>query len=249
MPDFTANGHRLHYRELGHGDLLVLLPGNTASSAHLQGELAYFGQSFHAVALDFWGTGQSERLPVWPDDWWQQGAVDAAALITRLNEAPAVIVGMSGGAAVALYLALDFPHLVRAVIADSFTPTFPSGTLVREVNARLPASPEAAYFWAVGHGADWQAVVACDGDLCRQFDQSGGDFFGDRLKEVRCPVLFTASLADDLLVDVAAQNLAMVAQIPDSRVFFAREGAHPLMWSDPIAFRAAANAFLGCLSS
>jgi pimeloyl-ACP methyl ester carboxylesterase len=249
MPDFTANGHRLFFREQGHGDLLVLLPGNTASSAHLSGELAYFGQSFHAVALDFWGTGRSDRLPLWPDDWWQQGAADAAALIARRNIAPAVIIGMSGGAAVALHLALDYPHLVRAVIADSFTPTIPPGRLAREVNTRLPASPDAAHFWEVGHGADWQAVVACDSDLCRRFDHRGGDFFGNRLKQVRCPVLFTASLADELLVDVAAQNLAMVAEVPDSRVFFAKEGAHPLMWSNPTAFRAAANAFLQCLQA
>lgn len=147
----------------------------------------------------------------------------------------------------ALHLALAYPHLVRAVIADSFTPTIPPGKLISEVNNRLPASPEAARFWEMGHGADWQEVVRCDSDLCRRFDQNGGDFFGDRLKMVRCPVLFTASLADNLLVDVAAQNLAMVAEVANSRVFFARDGAHPLMWSNPAAFRAAANAFLQCL--
>jgi len=77
MPHFITNGHRLFYREQGQGGLLVLLPGNTASSAHLLGELDYFGQFFHAVAMDFWGTGRSDRLSFWPDDWWQKGAANA----------------------------------------------------------------------------------------------------------------------------------------------------------------------------
>ena len=72
MPYFEHNGHRLFYRASGDGPLLLLLPGNTASSVCHEGELAHFGQRYHAVALDFWGTGQSDRLAQWPVDWWSK---------------------------------------------------------------------------------------------------------------------------------------------------------------------------------
>ena len=34
MPYVTHDDHRLFYREQGNGPLLLILPGNTASSAH-----------------------------------------------------------------------------------------------------------------------------------------------------------------------------------------------------------------------
>ena len=84
MPYFSSDGHRLFYREKGTGELLLILPGNTASSACLGDEISYFSDRYHVVSTDFLGTGKSDRLPVWPLDWWEQGARDAAALVTIL---------------------------------------------------------------------------------------------------------------------------------------------------------------------
>lgn len=60
---------------------MLVLPGNTASSVHHQDELGHFGRHFWAVSPDFWGTGASERLEVWPEDWYEQCAHDMAALV------------------------------------------------------------------------------------------------------------------------------------------------------------------------
>jgi pimeloyl-ACP methyl ester carboxylesterase len=58
MPEFTYRGHSLFYREQpGKGPLLVLLPGNTSSSAHLLSELQFFGANYRTVAQDFPGHG------------------------------------------------------------------------------------------------------------------------------------------------------------------------------------------------
>ncbi|MCB0152504.1 MAG: hypothetical protein KDE01_33210, partial [Caldilineaceae bacterium] len=62
MPIFSIDGLTLHYREAGAGPLLLVLPGNTASSACHDGELTYFADHFHVVSPDFRGTGQSTRL-------------------------------------------------------------------------------------------------------------------------------------------------------------------------------------------
>ena len=94
---------------------------------------------------------------------------------------------------------------------------------------------------------DWQQVVDADSHLLLRLAQRGGDWFGGRLGEVRCPVLFTASLRDDALPDVAQQVCGMARQVCGSRVFFASEGGHPLMWSHPEDLRRAVDCFLAAL--
>ena len=123
MPFITLNGHTLFYREQGSGPLLIILPGNTASSIWHERELAEFGRSHHAVALDLLGTGQSQRMEVWPEDWWQQAARDPLGAHPGLGQQQAILVGTSGGAVAALWASILDPTKVKAVIADSLTET------------------------------------------------------------------------------------------------------------------------------
>jgi len=200
MPHFTSHGHRLHYYEQGRGPLLLLLPGNSASGAHMRGELEHFSsRGLRAVALDLLGTGRSERLAVWPDDWWLQGARDAAVLVHHLGEESCVAVGCSGGADVALLMAALAPEKVRAVVADSTAPPNLPAELRAAVAARPPDDSAAAGFWQYGHGDDWRQVVQADSDLLLRLAERGGDILGDCLAKVHCPVLFTASLRDEML--------------------------------------------------
>ncbi len=247
MPIVAYSNRHLFYRERGDGRLLFILPGNTSSSAHHEGELAHFGQRYRAVTLDFWGTGSSGRIPVWPDDWWEQGARDATALVERLGYEHCVAVGTSGGAVVALLMAILSPERVQAVIADSCVERWPPVQLQAAVAERDRQTPEQEAFWRYAHGDDWQQVVDADSGLLLRLAQRGGDWFDGRLREIRCPVLFTASLRDEALPDVERQVRAMVRQIPDSRVFFASHGGHPLMWSRPGDFRRAADCFFHTL--
>jgi valacyclovir hydrolase len=247
MPYFTSGGHRLHYREQGNGPLLLLLPGNSASGAHMQGELDYFMGRYHAVALDFLGTGRSERLAVWPDDWWARAAEDAATLMTHLGESSCVAMGTSGGAVVALLLAAISPERVQAVVADSFIGHWQPPALRALVAGRPLADAHAAHFWQYGHGEDWRQVVEADSALLERLAERGGDVLGGALARIGCPTLFTGSLRDDLLPNVAEETCSMARQVAGSHVYFADSGNHPLMWSRPQAFRRAAGCFLDCV--
>jgi pimeloyl-ACP methyl ester carboxylesterase len=142
MPSFIHNTHRLHYREQGDGPLLLILPGNTASSACHSGELAYFGQHYRTVALDFLGTGQSDREAVWSDDWWEQAAYDAASLVDHLGQESCLAMGTSGGAIVALLLAILIPERVQAITVDSCVERFPAERLETLVAERAQQTPE-----------------------------------------------------------------------------------------------------------
>jgi pimeloyl-ACP methyl ester carboxylesterase len=250
MPTFIHDDHQLFYREEGSGPLLLILPGNTASSASHAGELAYFGQRFHTVALDFLGTGQSDRLEEWPETWWEIGAHATAALIEHLGEESALVIGTSGGAIVALLLALHHPERVRGVIADSTVERLTKASIKRAVDGRAERTPEQIAFWIVAHGDDWEDVVAADSDMLLRFvKKTGGYWAKDRLGEITCPVLLTASLEDPLLPKVGKQIMSMSKQLPNSRAFLTGGGEHPLMWSRPEDFRKVVDYFLARLEA
>jgi pimeloyl-ACP methyl ester carboxylesterase len=249
MPRFTWNDHTLFYRERGQGPLLLILPGNTASSACHEGELAYFsdhpGDGHRAVALDFLGTGRSDRVEAWADDWWAQGARQARALIDHLGYDTCAVMGTSGGAIAALWMAVLFPDAVRGVIADSCVQHFTEAMLRDNIMAaRARRTPGQVAFWQHAHGEDWAQVVDADTALIRRFVARGGTWLESRLEEIEAPVLFTASARDAMLPAVRAEVMAMSAQIPDSRVYLHSEGDHPLMWTQPAAFRHQADFFL-----
>jgi pimeloyl-ACP methyl ester carboxylesterase len=235
----------LFFRERGKGPLLLILPGNTASSANHESELRYFGDRFHVASPDFLGTGGSERVGEWADAWWQQGAQQAHALVQHLGYRQAIVMGTSGGAVAALWTALLFPQAVRAVIADSCMEVFSEEMLRENVyRDRAQRTPEKVAFWEQAHGADWEQVIEADTDMMRRFAESGGAWFKKRLSEIGCPVLLTASRRDPLLPQVVHQVCAMAEQIVRSRVFLNDAGGHPLMWSCPQTFRGICDVFV-----
>jgi len=245
MPYFEWNGNNLFYRQRGNGPLLVLLPGNTASSAHLQSELDYFSDRFKIAALDFLGTGQSDRVEVWADRWWLQGARQTAALIEHLGAEHAFLIGTSGGAVAALLTAIHFPEKVLAVVADSFVEKAPPDQFRQHVIAdRAQRTPGQVEFWRTGHGNDWEQVVDADTAMLEHFANQGADWFNGKLDQTQCPVLLTGSLKDELIIDVADQFCGMVQKIRYCRLYLHSQGGHPLMWSQPTVFRAVSDLFL-----
>ena len=247
MPHFYHNEHKLFYRQAGRGPVLLILPGNTATSACHSSELDYFGQTYHTVSLDFWGTGQSDHFFPWPDDWWEQSVHDAVALIKHLGASQALVMGTSGGAIVALLTAILYPTLVRGVVADSVVEHFPAPFLSDEIKERARRTKDQISFWSWANGVDWEDVVDADSDFLLRFEQAGGDCFQGRLKEICCPVLLSASLGDTSLPDGESQIRRMAQQIPYSQLFFTTTGSHPMMWSRPDDFRPAASCFLANL--
>jgi pimeloyl-ACP methyl ester carboxylesterase len=204
-------------------------------------------QRYRAAALDFLGTGRSDRLECWPVDWWRQAGRAAAALARHLGEERWISLGMSGGSTVALWQAIDFPDQVHAVVADSEGERYSPEDLRAVAAERNLDDPMSQQFWSLGHGPDWRQVVLADNDLLLRFAAAGGNHYGGRLKEVRCPVLFTGSLQDEFIRDLGEQTLSMLRQVQGSQAFLANSGGHPLMWTCPDLFYREVDGFLARL--
>ena len=245
MPEFNYQGKKIFYRQLGQGPLMVICPGNTASSICHQQDMDYFAQDFTVAAIDYLGTGQSDRLPAFGENWFEDCSDQVAALIDHLDLGPAVLLGTSGGAVVALQSAARHPEAVKAVLADSFTPVFTNEMLRKNViEDRAVRSEPQVNFWRFAQGEDWERVIEADTAMLTQLVVNGGDWLGDSLSRVTCPVFFTASLEDQALIQPGTYILEMLAQVQNGRAYINQHGGHPLMWSDPDSFRRAIKGFL-----
>jgi pimeloyl-ACP methyl ester carboxylesterase len=112
-----SNGCDLYYEEAGEGAPILLIPpaGSTASTwGAASVELARIGR---VIAYDRRGYTRSRGEPARS---MSTHTADAAALLQSLQAAPAVAVGTSAGAAIAVDLAVRRPDLVRVVIAHEF---------------------------------------------------------------------------------------------------------------------------------
>lgn len=103
----------LFWREAGSGPPLVLLHGGFLGHGMWDAQIPAFAPHHRVIAPDARGHGRSPNAtgPFRHTD-------DLAALLRHLGTGPAVLVGVSMGAGVAVDTALEHPELVRALVVS-----------------------------------------------------------------------------------------------------------------------------------
>ncbi len=109
-----VNGLNLYYDSVGSGEPLVMVHGSWGDHNNWAAVTPRLSESFRVVTYDRRGHSQSERPA-------GQGSVhedvaDLAALLERLDIAPAHVVGNSFGASISLRLAGERPDLFRSLV-------------------------------------------------------------------------------------------------------------------------------------
>jgi pimeloyl-ACP methyl ester carboxylesterase len=125
MANFNFETKNIYYRVIGKGEPLILLHGNTVSSKMFSSILKKYSKEFQVIILDFPGHGKSDRLEKFETDFWYYNSTACCALIEELKLEKISVIGTSGGALVAINLALEHPEKVKYLIADSFEGEFP----------------------------------------------------------------------------------------------------------------------------
>jgi pimeloyl-ACP methyl ester carboxylesterase len=117
VTDLTCNGSGLYHEEIGDGVPILLIhpAGSTASTwGPFADELARIGR---VIVYDRRGYARSGGELVRS---MSTHTTDAAIVLEELRASPAVVVGTSAGAAIAVDLAVRRPDLVEAVVAHEF---------------------------------------------------------------------------------------------------------------------------------
>lgn len=146
----TSDGCDLYYDAAGEGAPILLIhpTGSTASTwGSAVDELARIGR---VIAYDRRGYARSGGEPVRSP---ATHAADAEKMLEDLRTAPAVVVGTSAGAAIAVDLAVRRPDLVRMVIAHEFPWAF-----TRHIPTARQVAALAKIGWLTLRGRDSDAA-------------------------------------------------------------------------------------------
>jgi len=221
------------------------------------------GLRAEAWAAQFDALGQCARLTAWDmpghgEDVTQtlpsniHGYCEAASAVLSALDGPAMLVGHSMGAMIAINLAQKLPSRVRSVVAlnavferrpaaasavraraaalDGRTPSDPSATLQRWFGNTSSAERDACEHWLthVKPSAYQRAYTAfAQSDLPRR----------DMLKELPCPALFVTGSLDPNSTPSMAQAMAALAPQGDAQII--DDAAHMLPMTHPEAVNAA----------
>ena len=240
MSFFTYEDKKVYYEESGSGTPLLILHGNTASSGMYAEAAQRYSKDHKVILIDFLGHGQSDRLDVFPADLWFYEACQVIAFLREKDYKGVNIIGSSGGAMVAINVALEAPELVDRVIADSFegekaSDKFTAGLLADRANAK--DNPGARGFYEYMHGADWESVVDNDTSAIMRHAAEIGDFFHKPVTELKAKLLLTGSKEDRFMYSISDEYYektygAIISKVPGAQMHLFDKGDHPAMLSD-----------------
>ena len=259
MPTIDIGGQAIHYLEAGAGEALVFFADDLHAASAYEGEVARLAARYRVLAFDRPGMGGSTRDVRYRDeiefDPWNYRADLACHLLQDLGLDRCVVLGVGGGALAALHFAGRQAKLhgltALGVIADSFLADLDGRTLHRALDRREHHFVRHGESLRRQHGDDWRQVVDADTAFLRRLADRGGYAVADGvLSAVRCPVLLTGNLNDDVTPGIAREYARIAGLVPDCSVFLTsasghRHGEeHPLMWTDPGTFWGVAETFL-----
>jgi pimeloyl-ACP methyl ester carboxylesterase len=255
MGYFKYNGYNVFYKELGRGSPLILLHGNSVSSKLFEQVIELYSEDFKIILIDFLGHGKSDRLGVFPADFWYDEAMQVIRLIEKNQYGKVNLIGTSGGAITALNVALERGDLVHKIIADSFEGEKSLDAIaeyIPEERKESKARSEGRLFWEYCHGSDWESVVDQDTEVCIMHNKAIKNFFHKDLSALSLPVMLTASLEDEFAkisgLDFSRLYPEMASKIADCKICLFRSGGHPAMLTNAVEFSDMAKSFFSSAS-
>lgn len=179
-------GAELYYDVRGRGPAVLLIAGATGDAGHFEQAADVLASEHTVITYD--RRGNSRSRPGGPTTLDQQ-ADDAAALLRHVGAAPAVVFGTSGGAIIALKLAIRAPELARQVIVHEppFIRVLPDAaelgrTLQAQVEQALATrGPRGAMELFIRENAGSDVFDRLDPTLRERMLANGPSFFGHEL--------------------------------------------------------------------
>lgn len=252
MAYFIYDNKKIYYKEIGNGKPLIFLHGNTASSAMFLENVNRYTDIFKVILIDFLGHGKSDRLKVFPADLWFDEAMQVIAFLKEKQYEKVNIIGSSGGALVAINVALEAPELVSKIVADSFEGEVPLKEFTTNIvtDRELSKKNDAMrLFYQYMQGKDWESVVDNDTFAIIQHEKNVGKFFHRNLQDFVPDILMTGSKKDEFFVNVSSDYLEnvygkMLKKIGHGRMYLFDFGGHPAMLTNSEKFANLAKEFL-----
>lgn len=253
MSYFNFDNKRVYYTEFGNGTPLLLLHGNTASSNMFAEIAEKYKKNFKVILIDFLGHGKSDRLDKFPADLWFYEAKQTIAFLREKQYSKVNIIGSSGGALVAINVALEASELVNKVIADSFEGEKPLKAFTENIEVDRENSKQnenAKAFYLYMHGLDWEQVVDNDTSAIIRHEKEIGKFFHKDLQSFKSDILLTGSKEDEFIGTISPNYFEkvygeLVSKIGHGKINLFETGGHPAMLTNQDSFYQLSMEFFG----
>ncbi|MCW2539342.1 MAG: alpha/beta hydrolase [Frankiales bacterium] len=262
MPNFEANGVKLHYEEAGSGPPLLLIAGLGANRNSWATVVPVLSQRYRCITFDNRGAGQSD-VPEGPYTI-EQLAGDTVALLEHLGTGPIPAIGWSMGGVILQSLLIDYPAAVSKAVLLSTLPSYTDvqhawldGLLaLRAAGADRITLGAAGIPWGftaytlTNHPAAYAALqlalsdpeptsnegFAAQAQAIRVFDRRA------ELHTISTPTLVLVG-AEDVLTP-PSQAIEIAERIPGSKLVVLTRGSHGMIVEFPVPVLAAIEEFL-----
>ncbi|SMO71636.1 Pimeloyl-ACP methyl ester carboxylesterase [Saccharicrinis carchari] len=239
MSYFNFDNRKVYYKIKGRGTPLLLLHGNTVSSKMFSQIIRKYAKEFQVILLDFPGHGKSDRLTEFEIDFWFYNSKVAYALINELKLENTCVIGTSGGALVAINLALEHPEKVKYLIADSFEGEYPLPSYISSIENDRERDKKkilAKLIWYFCHGTDWKKIIDLDTKVNIEFSKTGKSFFHKSISDLNVPTLLTGSMEDEYCDYLDKIYGSLQEQNKDLKIHLFEKGSHPAIISNKEKF-------------
>jgi pimeloyl-ACP methyl ester carboxylesterase len=252
MASMEIAGVNLAYEELGSGSPAALLIHGAGGA--IWGELpAQLGNDQRTIWYHRRSFGESVHRPIKDQ---ARHTADAAALLERLEAAPAVLVGWSMGGVISLHLAATRPELVRAMVlveppflfsknpSLSMMRSFAGTMLTRRFRGDRAATLRFVRFVTAytdgGNGFDdgppegREALLANAPAIMRELDSGTGEHIkADELARISCPVVCLVGGRSGSMYSEAAERIREA--LPSTRIETVPGAGHTMPLTHPAA--------------
>lgn len=235
MSHFIYQSKKIYYSEQGFGKPVVFLHGDTASSKMFELLLPLYADNFKVILIDFLGNGKSDRVEEFPVDLWQEQAKQTIALLEHLQYGKVNLVGTSGGAWVAINVALKRPDLIERIVADSFdgrtlAEDFADNLVKERSSAKKDEQAAGFYEWC--QGEDWEEVVDKNTDALLRCAKEKRPLFCKPLEQLKNPMLLIGSKEDEMVRKDFLAEYETIAGLTGAEICIFESGFHPAIVSN-----------------
>ncbi len=232
MAFFTFEDKKVYYKEIGTGEPVLLLAGNTASSKMFKSIIGKYSKDFKVILIDFPGHGKSDRIEKFEIDFWYYNSRVCYQFIDFLKLDKVSVIGTSGGALVAINLGLEHPERINYLVADSFEGEYPLNSYIDSLESDREKEKKnifAKLFWFINHGFDWEKIVDMDTEMLINFSKLGKSFFHKSISELIVPTLLTGSKQDEYCDSLDKIYEALKMKNNKLEIHMFKKGKHPAM--------------------
>ena len=259
MPFKEINGINIYYEIHGEGEPVIFGNGVFSNTLGWVNQLPEFSKKYQVILYDMRGQGQSDKPA--GKYTFELHAKDQKALLDELDISEVHHVGISYGAELGLVFALEYPKMVKSLVACSAVSHI--GTLLRYMcelwrYACVRADPELFFHSTVPLNfgetfiheqaaileAAKQRYVGLDYPaLVRLLDAFLELNITDRLHQIKAPTCIIAG-EKDILKPAIPYSQIIQERIPDSEMIIVRDSGHAITFEKPKEFNTIVLGFL-----